>query len=91
MMPSLEEDLEKIKELENTIKNNDKNFEKIKEILNKYESDINCLKIKLADVQEMSKISLILILVSFSDNNNFINNIIFSIMSAFLFYKSILF
>jgi len=90
-MPSLEEDLEKIKELENTIKNNDKNFEKIKEILNKYESDINCLKTKLADVQEMSKISLILILVSFSDNNNLINNIIFSIMSAFLFYKSILF
>jgi septal ring factor EnvC (AmiA/AmiB activator) len=90
MLLSLEEDLEKIKELENTIKENDKNFEKIKEILNKYESDINCLKVKLADIQEMSKVLLCLIMVSYSHNNP-LNNIIFSIMSGFLLYKSILF
>ena len=87
-MLSLEEDLEKIKELENTIKDNKSDFEKIKEILNKYESDINHLKLKLADIQEISKVSLTLLLVSYSYNNP-LNHIIFSIISGFLIYKSI--
>jgi hypothetical protein len=64
-MLSLEEDLEKIKELENKIKENN-NYDKIIEILNKYEIDIKILKIKLADIQQISKMSFTLLLVSYS-------------------------
>jgi hypothetical protein len=52
-MLSLEEDLEKIKELENKITENNNNYDKIIEILNKYEIDIKILKIKLADIQQI--------------------------------------
>lgn len=87
MMLSLDDDLEKIKELEKTIKENNIYFEKIKEHLNKYESDINHLKLKLADIEEISKVSLTLLLVSYNYNNS-LNYIIFSIISGFLIYKS---
>jgi hypothetical protein len=65
-MLSLEEDLEKIKELENKITENNNNYDKIIEILNKYEIDIKILKIKLADIQQISKMSFTLLLVSYS-------------------------
>jgi hypothetical protein len=54
-MLSLEEDLEKIKELENKITENNNNYDKIIDILNKYEIDIKSLKLKLADIQQISK------------------------------------
>jgi DNA repair exonuclease SbcCD ATPase subunit len=86
-MLSLEEDLEKIKELENTIKTNNDDFQKIKEILNKYEIDINEYKSKLANIQEMSKLSLTLIILLYSYDNP-INHLLFSILSGYLIYKS---
>lgn len=86
-MLSLEEDLEKIKELENTIKTNNDDFQKIKEILNKYEININEYKSKLANIQEMSKLSLTLIILLYSYDNP-INHLLFSILSGYLIYKS---
>lgn len=86
-MLSLEEDIEKIKELENTINNNNNDFKIIKDILNKYESNINDLKQKIGNLQELSQLSFLLIILSY-DYNNPLNHIIFSILSGFLIYKS---
>jgi archaellum component FlaC len=87
-MLSLDEDLEKIKELENTINDKNNDFQKIKEILNKYETDINLLKTTIENIKEFSHVSLTLILMSYSYENP-IHHIIFSIFSCILIYKSI--
>jgi hypothetical protein len=82
-MLSLEEDLEKIKELENTILTNDNNF---KELLEKYNNNINKLRIKISELQYYSKIIYIIILLSHK-YDNIITECIFITLSSFLAYN----
>lgn len=82
-MLSLEEDLEKINELENTIIKNDNNF---KYILNKYECDINNFKERITNIEFYLKLTLILIFIT-HNYEDIITECIFTSISVFLAYK----
>jgi hypothetical protein len=82
-MLSLEEDLEKIKELENIIAINDDNF---KNILNKYDNNINKLNSKIYEMQYLSKLIVVLVMISYNYNNIFIH-FMYTILSAIIIYK----